>query len=204
MNKSITLLLLLTMPAFIASKRSVLHIDVYNVDISKSTLEWYAQKMSGKHNGTIMLSNGEIKNNHGNLTASFEIDMNTIVNKDMESETMKAKLENHLKSADFFDAAKFPKAKFVLTSMTPVSEGASSGITHQVKGNLTIKDRTNEISFGANISMLPDKITCSGSAVVDRSKFDVRYGSKSFFADIGDKMIYDEFTLKFEIVATKP
>lgn len=178
------------------------HTDVYKVDTAASSMEWFAEKMSGKHNGTIKLAGGEISNNHGNYTGIFEIDMSSIEDKDMESPEYKAKLENHLKSADFFNSAKYPHAKFAMTSVTPLAE-SKEGRTHAVKGMLTIKDKTNEITFEAAIKMEGGKIFATGSAIVDRSKFDVKYGSKTFFADIGDKMIYDEFTLKFNVVASK-
>lgn len=192
-------LAVLTLMAFDSKK---LHIDIYKVDINKSSLEWYAEKVTGKHNGTIKLSGGEVKNDHGRFTGAVEIDMTSIENKDLEGDK-KTKLETHLKSADFFDVEKFPKAKFIVTSITPVKDIKEGAPTHRVKGLLTIKDKTNEISFDAIIKMQGNSVSCIGSAIVDRAKFDVRYGSKTFFSDIGDKMIYDEFTLKFNIVAVK-
>jgi polyisoprenoid-binding protein YceI len=180
-----------------------LHVESYKVDTKLSSLEWYAEKVSGKHNGTIMFSNGEINNEHGNYTGNFEIDMNTIEDKDIASEEYRTKLNNHLKSPDFFDVEKFPKSKFVVKSILPLKEANELGLTHTVKGMLTIKDKTNEISFDAAIKIMENKISCIGSAIVDRSKFDVKYGSKTFFKDIGDKMIYDEFTLKFNVIAVK-
>jgi len=178
------------------------HVDVYTVDVSNSTAEWFAAKFTGKHNGTVNISGGQIRNNHGQYSGSVEVDMNSIKNSDIKDEKMNAKLVNHLKSEDFFDAVKYPKATFVITSITPL-KAIEEGATHKVEGNLTIKDKTNPISFDATIITQEGKITCVGSALVDRSKFDVRYGSKSFFEDIGDKVIYDEFTLKFNIVATR-
>lgn len=179
-----------------------LHTDTYNIDPKQNSLEWFAQKVSGKHNGTIMVKGGQVQNNHGNITGFVEIDMATLVNKDIENEGHRTKLENHLKSEDFFDVAKYPTSKFIIKSIVPLA-GAKEGFTHKITGDLTIKDKTNEIAFDATIGMTPDKVTCTGSALVDRSKFDVRYGSKAFFPDIGDKMIYDEFTLKFNVVAVK-
>ena len=178
------------------------HTDSYKVNTDSSKLEWYAEKVSGKHNGTIKLSSGEIHNNHGNYSGNFVIDMNSIANSDIESQEHRTKLENHLKSPDFFDAKAFPKATFVLSSITPLPQ-PKDGLTHAVKGMLTIKDKTNEITFNSAIRMQANMVFATGSAVVDRSKFDVKYGSKAFFEDIGDKMIYDEFTLKFSIVAVK-
>lgn len=178
------------------------HTDIYKVDTKLSSIEWFAEKVTGKHNGTIIFSSGEIKNDHGNLSGAFEIDMNTIENKDMTGE-YKTKLENHLKSDDFFGSAKYPKAKFETTTITPIKDAKAEGVTHTVKGNLTIKEKTNEITFEAVIKSEAGKIVCVGAAVVDRSKFDVKYGSKSFFPEIGDKMINDEFKLKFNVVAVK-
>lgn len=179
-----------------------LHVDVYHVDVNNSSVEWFASKFTGKHNGTVRLSGGEINNNHGQLSGSLSIDMNSIQDTDLKDEKMNAKLTNHLKSEDFFHAEKFPNSTFVITSITPLAE-VKEGLTHNVKGNLTIKDKTNPISFNASIITQESKMICVGSAVVDRSKFDVRYGSKSFFEDIGDKVIYDEFTIKFNVIATK-
>ncbi len=192
------LLAAISMMSFVNMK---FHTDVFKVDTKQSVLQWYAEKLTGKHNGTIQLAGGELNNNHGNLTGTINFDMTTISNKDMDEGEWKGKLETHIKSADFFDVAKYPTAKFVINSVTPVQFSKIQGATHTVKGLLTIKDKTNEISFDAQVKILPKSITCKGSAVVDRTKFDIKYRSKSFFPEIGDKMIYDEFTLKFDVVA---
>ena len=178
------------------------HLVVYNADTKLSTLEWFAVKVTGKHNGVVNLSSGTITNDHGNLSAVFEIDMTTIATKDLTGEYA-AKLDKHLKSEDFFSAEKHPKAKFVSTSITPVKDAQPAANTHTVKGNLTIKDKTSEITFDAIIAGDAGKMTCIGTAIVDRSKYDVKYASKTFFPEIGDKMINDEFSLKFNVVATK-
>ena len=188
---------------FVLVSFTKLHTDVYKVDTKVSKLEWYAEKLTGKHNGTIDFSGGEIRNNHGHFTGSVEVDMNTIKCLDIKDETKRTKLETHLKSADFFDAAKFPKATFVITSITPYPNPKPEAHTHAVKGNLTIKDKTNEIAFDATMHTELNKINCIGTVAVDRSKFDVRYGSKAFFPEIGDKIIYDEFILTVNIVAVK-
>ena len=202
MKKVIILTTTLTAFVLMAFTGKKLHIDVYKVDTKLSSLEWFAEKVGGKHNGAIRLSSGEIKNDHGNLTGIFEIDMTSIENTDQTGK-WKTKLESHLKSDDFFGSEKFPKAKFETTSITLINDTKESGFTHTVKGNLTIKDKTNEITFDAVIKMEAGKITSSGTIIVDRSKFDVKYGSKTFFADIGDKIIYDEFTLKFNVITVK-
>jgi polyisoprenoid-binding protein YceI len=203
MKKAIILTGALVVLTLMAFKNREVHTEVYKVDTKASTLEWYAEKVSGKHNGVIQLLSGDIKNDHGNLSGTFEIDMNSIEDKDMEPGKGKTKLETHLKSADFFDAAKFPTSKFVITSVAPLTGVKAGGPNFTVKGLLTIKDKTNEISFDALIKLEQNKLSCAGSAIVDRSKFDIKYGSKTFFADIGDKMINDEFTIKLNVVAVK-
>ena len=202
MKKTIILTFAFSLLTIIAFTGTKFHTDVFKLDSKQSSLEWYAEKVTGKHNGTIMFSSGELKNDHGKLTGSFEIDMSTIENKDMTGE-YKAKLERHLKSDDFFSVEKFPKSKFVITSVTPLTAVKDLGYTHNVKGLLTIKDKTNEVSFDSKISIEENKISCNGSIIIDRSKYDVKYGSKTFFADIGDKMIYDNFTMKFNFIAVK-
>jgi polyisoprenoid-binding protein YceI len=203
MKKTILLSAMFIGIVLAAFKPVALHTDIFKLDTKTSTLEWFASKKSGSHNGTINFSSGEIRNDHGNLSGSVEVDMNTIKNSDITDETYKAKLEGHLKSPDFFDAAKFPKSTFAITSITPVKESKTAGATHNVKGNLTIKDKTNPVSFDAVIKMEANKLICTGSVAIDRSKYDVQYGSKTFFPEIGEKIIYDEFTLQFNIVAVK-
>ncbi len=186
----------------LASFKTPLHVDVYKVDTKLSSVEWTGKKPLGEHSGTIMLSSGVINNDHGKFTGTFEIDMNTIVNTDQSGE-WKAKFEGHLKADDFFGVEKFPKAKFEMTSATAIKDAKDGGFTHTIKGNLTIKDKTNSITFDAVIKMAAGNITCVGTAIVDRSKFDVKYGSKTFFADIANNVIYDEFIVKFNVVAAK-
>jgi polyisoprenoid-binding protein YceI len=175
----------------------------FKVDVKKSRLEWFAEKVTGKHNGTIDISSGEIKVSKGKIVSgNFEINMNSMTATDLEGE-WKDKLNGHLKSEDFFSVEKFPKARFEITSVAPIKDAKEGQPNYNVKGNLTIKGITQEIVFRSLITMTKDGLTASGEAVIDRSKYDIRYGSKSFFGDLGDKMIYDEFTVKLNIVAEK-
>ncbi len=186
---------------FFSFKVNKIHTDVYTVDAAQSSLEWFAESATGKHNGVLKFDGGDIKNNHGHINGSFEFDMNSIENKDMKPGKKKTKFETLLKSEDFFSAEIFPKSKFVIVELTPIKDAVKGGNTHNVRGLLTIKDKTNEISFDAIFNMKGKEATCSGSVVVDRTKFDIKYGSKTFFPNIGDKMISDDFTLKFNVVA---
>ncbi|MBI4932092.1 MAG: YceI family protein [Bacteroidetes bacterium] len=192
-----------TVIGMIALSAFTMNDDIYKVDTKASSLEWTGKKLTGEHNGTILLSSGEITMKKDVVTGGkFEIDMTSIEDKDLSGE-WKTKMDGHLKSADFFDPVKFPKGKFEIISATPIKDAKEGDFTHHVKGNLTIKEITNLIEFDAVIKMKGENIACVGTATIDRSKFDIKYGSKSFFPEIGDKIIYDEFTVKFNVVASK-
>ncbi|AXT19363.1 YceI family protein [Flavobacteriaceae bacterium AU392] len=166
----------------------------YIVDITASSIEWKGSKPTGTHNGTIKLSNGTFKA-EGNAISSgtFTMDMSSL--KDADGNT---RLEGHLKSDDFFDIEKFPNAKFVVTGINN-----RTGKTMLI-GNLTIKDKTNAISFPITVKSNEDTvIITSETFIIDRSKWNVRYGSKSFFDNLGDKFISDEVELKINVVAKK-
>ena len=110
------------------------------------------------------------------------------------------KLVDHLKSDDFFSVEKFPQATFVSTGFER-NENSNSGADYIVTGDLTIKGITNPVSFPVNIEVGNGQLTATGTAVLDRTKWDVKYGSGSIFKGLGDKMIYDEFEITFNLVA---
>ncbi len=167
----------------------------YTVDAAKSTITWIGKKVTGSHNGTIALQSGSLAVNGKSVTGgTFTIDMNSI--KDADGS---AKLEGHLKADDFFGVAKFPTSTFVITKV------AGSGANVTVSGNLTIKGITKPLSFPATVTVNADGTVSAlaGKIVVDRTKYDIKYGSKSFFDSIGDKAINDEFELAVKLVAKK-
>jgi polyisoprenoid-binding protein YceI len=161
------------------------------VDIEKSTLAWHGEKVTGEHDGMIELKEGWLSWNDDKLTGGeFIIDMSSITNTDLKDAEYNAKLVNHLKSDDFFGVEKFPTAKLEIKSSENFSNSKA-----KVKAHLTIKDITHPIEFEAQ----KDGNWFMAEIVVDRSKYDVRYGSGSFFDNLGDKMIYDDFTLTVKI-----
>ena len=131
---------------------------------------------------------------------SFTIDMAGLAVTDLQAGRGKEKLEGHLKSADFFNTAEHPTATFEITQVFPVDTKGQ----YRVKGNLTIKGNTNDVKFNAMVSVDGDTITATAEdVVVDRTDYDVRYGSGSFFSNLGDKTIYDEFMIGITLVAKK-
>lgn len=167
------------------------------VNVEESTVAWVGKKVTGQHNGTINLTGGRLEmDDNGNLTGGiFTIDMTSLVSLDLTGGT-KEKLEGHLKSDDFFGVEKYPTSTFVITKAVPQGPGK-----YKIVGNLTIKSTTQEIQFPANVEVKDGKVTATADITIDRSKYDVRYGSGSFFDDLGDKTIYDNFDLSVSLVA---
>ncbi|WP_411894677.1 YceI family protein [Winogradskyella sp. A2] len=172
----------------------------FNASTENSMIEWKGFKPTGSHNGTIAISEGSVSVNNGTVeSGDFTIDMGSIVVTDIPAEEEgNAKLRGHLTSDDFFDVEKFPTAKFEVTGISTV-EGKT-----MLSGNLTMKEKTNNISIPVTTSIEGDtmKLT-SETFTIDRSKWNVQYGSKSFFDNLGDKFINDDIELKVTLVASK-
>lgn len=163
------------------------------VNIEKSVVTWKGYKVLGSHTGTIQVSEGELTFDDEGLTGgNFMINMSSLTCTDLESGKGKEKLEGHLKSDDFFGVNNFPTASFEITKV--VSRGKEG--EYKIVGNLTIKETTKEIKFNA---VVKDN-QAMADIKVDRSEFDVRYGSGSFFDNLGDNTIYDEFDLYINLV----
>ncbi len=160
------------------------------VNTETSTVTWKAYKVTGSHTGTVDLKSGALMFDDGKLSGGeFTVDMPSLISTDLEGE-YKGKLEGHLKSDDFFGVEKFPTSSIVFTKIK--STGKNS---YEVTGDLTIKGITKPVTF--DVSIYGSKATAT--LKVDRAEYDVRYGSGSFFDDLGDKTIYDEFDLVVDL-----
>lgn len=187
--------------------------QIYIADTDASSVAWEGYKPTGKHNGEIEISSGELEVKDGKLTGGeFIIDMQSIVVLDLEDPDRNAKLLGHLKSADFFEAETYPTAKFVITEVRAIDgsnidktkEKGDIVPTHAITGNLTMKNITKSITFNAKVNMSDAKVTASTNQFyIDRAQWRVQYGSKSFFDDLKDNFINDEMGLTISLVATK-
>jgi polyisoprenoid-binding protein YceI len=170
-----------------------------SVNSEESKIVWLGKKVTGEHTGEISIAYGDLQFDGDMLNGgSFEIDMNSMTNSDVENQEYNQKLVGHLKSDDFFGVEKFPKASFVIKEV----EAKKAGKYH-VMGDMTIKGITKSIEFPVQVTSLGSKATATASITIDRSEFNVKYGSGSFFDGLGDKMIYDDFTLDITLVANK-
>ena len=163
------------------------------VDVSASNIKWTGSQISGKsHFGSLKFKTGNItiKNNVVE-SGIFVVDMTSLSVDDLEGRGKKS-LEGHLNSDDFFSVESFP------TSSLIISSGKQSGpSSFDVSGTLTIKGVSQGVSFSLN---LEENNSASAKLTFDRSKFNVRYGSGSFFENLGDKLILDNIDLEISLL----
>lgn len=164
------------------------------VDTKGSKIHWLAKKVTGQHEGFISISNGNLSVAKGKVTGgTFTIDMKSIVCTDITDAGYNQKFISHITTGDFFEVEKFPTATFKITKV------AGNTIT----GDLTLHGVTKSISFPATITSAAGKVTATAKIPVDRTDFNIKYGSKKFFESIGDKAIDDVFNLDVTLVAGK-
>ncbi len=158
-----------------------------NINVSSSNVSWKAYKVTGSHEGNLKFKSGSLKFQNDMLVGGeLMVDMNSIVCTDLEGKA-KGNLEGHLKSDDFFSVQNHPTSKITFTKV--VSRGVPG--EYKITANLTIKNITKEIKFNAKLN------NGQGSAAikVDRADYDVRFKSGSFFENLGDQTIFDDFDL---------
>lgn len=180
----------------------------YKVNTKTSKIFWSGSKPAGIHAGTLSLSDGTVVVANENIVGgNFTIDMNSINVTDLEGDE-KLYLEGHLKGSDdknrddFFNVAKYPTAKFEISKVTKLENDSISN--HIVYGNLTLKDSTKLISFKAKVSMSEKGLNVkSPPFTINRTDFGIKYGSKNFFENLGDRFIDDNISLRLEVQATK-
>ena len=164
----------------------------YTVSTTESMVNWSAEGVGHGHNGTIGVKSGSFTMKDDKIeNGEVVIDMSTIVITDIVDSTDNAKLYGHLTTEDFFNIAEFPAAKLVITDGSDMNN---------VKADLTIKDKTNEITFALSTADDNGKLTLTSKLSVDRTKYGIIYSSGNFFEDLGDYLIEDNFDLDVTIV----
>ncbi|WP_373056978.1 YceI family protein [Zunongwangia sp. H14] len=160
------------------------------VNSAQSNVIWKGKKLAGSHTGTIDIKEGyfELEDNKP-VGGEFIIDMPSITVTDLSGDS-KAQLEGHLKNDDFFAVDTYPTAKLVINNVVKKENG-----TYGVLGDLTIKENTHPVTFEQEWK----EDTASAKVVIDRTKYNVRYGSGSFFSNLGDNTIHDNFELDVEV-----
>ena len=177
-------------------------IDTVWIDNSISEVEWIGNKISGSHNGKVKIKNGYVLKKDDLLTGGeVIIDMESISVDDIKHEEWNLSLVEHLKNEDFFDVKKFPTAtlKILSSQKSSIKDKLNSNI--EILGELTIKNITNKIPMNLYIDF--EKNISKGELIIDRTKWDIKYGSSSFFDNLGDRAIYNDFILKFDLSSKK-
>ncbi|CAN5550441.1 YceI family protein [soil metagenome] len=175
-------------------------VTIYKVNTNKSIVNWHGKKVLGQHNGTVKISDGNIFTENGKITGgNVKVDISTLESLDLAGDLKtKAMLEGHLKSDDFFNAEKYPEITFKINSVENVINGETNKI---VKGEMTIREITRAVSFPAKVINENNMITADIDADIDRTDYDLKYGSGKFFAGLGDNLISDKFNIKIHILA---
>jgi polyisoprenoid-binding protein YceI len=176
----------------------------YSVDTT-TTITWTGTKPGGSHVGTLKISEGSVMVKDNALTGgSFTINIASLTNKDLSVEDGKEKLVGHLKSPDFFDVAKYPTAKFEITAVenytSDSTNTAGKDATHMVRGNLTLKDSTKNISFPARITVDANTLSAKANFNIDRTMWGMNYKGPN---NPQDWFISKEVNLQLDLSATK-
>ena len=176
--------------------------DTLQVDMENSQIKWIGRKVAGEHSGTLNLSGGWVVLDKNSINSGkFIFDMASISNTDIESPEWKQKLEDHLKSEDFFHTDSFPHAILEIKGrQSLIIENSKK--SDQILADLTIRGITHEIKFPFDLTQSQNNFNAEGSVDIDRTLYNIQYKSGKFFDELGDKLIYDNFTVQF-MVQTK-
>ncbi|MFT4062886.1 MAG: YceI family protein [Edaphocola sp.] len=167
----------------------------YTADVAASFVGWKCAHKGGfaPRYGILKLTEGSVSVENGAITGGrFTVDINSL-HVDSASVTEKGKkatdLEGHLKSPDFFDAAKYPTAKFVVTAVKPFDAATDKselpGTTSVVSGNLTIKDSTVNVTFPAVVTVSDAGVGVKAKFSVERTAWGLKYGTEGDPKDWG-------------------
>jgi polyisoprenoid-binding protein YceI len=164
----------------------------FEIVSTQSNIDWVGKKVTGAHNGTIAIKEGEFILNDGKLTdGKFVIDTTSIKILDVTDPATNAQFAGHLASDDFFSIEKYPEAVLKINSV--------SG--NHVEGHLTIKGITHPVAFDATVNVNGETLTATGKVVIDRTKYGMKFRSGNYFKDLGDTLIYNDFELNVNVTA---
>ena len=176
--------------------------DTLQVDLDNSQISWIGRKVTGEHSGSLHLSNGWVViDKNALIGGKFIFDMTSITNTDIESPEWKLKLEDHLKSEDFFNVDSFPMAILEIKEHQLLSDDHSAS-NNQILADLTIRGIKQELSFPISLQQSDSIFLAKGTVDIDRTLYNIQYKSGKFIENLGDKLIYDDFMVKF-IVQTE-
>ena len=173
----------------------------YTVNVEQSIIEWTGRNPNTAHYGTLRLLRGDITIQQGMLNGTFDIDMHSVKNLNLEGSEWQPVLISHLKSDDFFFTEKFPTARFTIDSVRRISESLSAP-NFEVEGTLELRGERNTMKFPATISKLPDgAVTAEAHFDFDRTLWKIIYGSSRYYEHLGMHLVFDPISIRLRIVA---
>lgn len=168
----------------------------FQIQQASSTVNWTGKKVLGLHTGSINIANGYIEiTDNAVISGEIVIDMTSITITDIADKKTHDEFLGHLQNDDFFSVDKFKTAKLKITGSSIIENNKL-----KIDGNLNIKDITHPVSFIAVVEVFTDFLHSLGEIVIDRTLYNIRYGSGKFIDNLGDKLIYDDFVLQFKLV----
>jgi len=166
--------------------------EVLTISPDNSKVEFVAAKVTRSHSGSFKQFTGTInlvKDSVENSRVTIDIEAGSVVTDDDG-------LTKHLKTPDFFDVARYPKATFTSTKIEPANAG---GVTHNVTGNFELHGIKKSIAFPATIQVAPDSVSVNAEFSINRKDFALVYAGKA------DDLIRDGVVIKLTLkVRTKP
>jgi len=167
-----------------------MEIQKFEIVSTRSKIDWVGRKITGAHNGTIEIKEGELILSEGKLAGGkLIVDTTSIKILDITDPTTNAQFAGHMASDDFFSIEKYPEATFEITSVAD----------NEVEGDLTIKGITHPVAFNATVNVIGDTLFATGKLVIDRTKYGIKFRSGNFFKDLGDNLIYNGFELNVNV-----
>ncbi|GFO69999.1 sulfurtransferase [Geomonas limicola] len=173
----------------------------YRIDIGKSQVAWTGRNLNGRHTGTLAISSGEISIAHGQLTGRLVIDMKSLSNLDLQQADFRDMLINHLLSDDFFEVEHYPQAEARLKSWSPIAGATPGRANYLIEADLTIKEITHPVQFPALVAPEAEGIKAQATLEIDRTQWNIRYGSGKLFEKLGMHLVNDMVTLDFFLLA---
>ncbi len=174
----------------------------YAVDADRSLIGWVGRNPGGSHDGTLRLSGGRITVRDGAIAQGiFEIDMRSIEVADLSGD-MAGLLRRHLESEDFFAVAAHPVAQLAIIRIAPIAGATPGAPNFEVEGALTLRGVTNPVAFPATVAMRNGgELTLEAHFDIDRTRWNVNYGSGKLYARLGMHLVHDHITLQTRVIA---
>ena len=186
-------------------EEAVLNDGSYVIDTEKSSLEWIGRNLNNRHYGRVAIQSGEVVIRGGNpVSGSVLVDMNGLLNTDLQDEYWRDLLIRHLKSEDFFDTARYPTASFRLNGWQAEEVQGPELATGVLSGELTIRDVTRPVTCRAIVAAQADgSLKAHATLDIDRTLWNVCYGSNKFFERLGMHLVHDMVSLELFLVANR-